>query len=246
MKNLQILAVEDENVYQANIRNLARTLDFNLTDIASTSHTAIESFKNQKPDLVLIDLHLESRKDGLLLADELQKLNQDIPIIFTTNRSDTEGYDYVKQELHATCLFKPLERDLLKTCIENSFRNLRSQLVENNFDTGFVAPKQHNFFVRIGNKLKRVESRKIEFIEVEEKYCSIFTENREIHVKIALKDFLEKLPDNQFIRIHRNYVVNTDFIQSIQINENMVVLHSKELPFSRTYKDDLMSALNLL
>ena len=245
MKDLSILAVEDESIYQANIKNLARSLDFQLTDIVSEVPEAIESFKMRTPDLVLLDLHLQHQQDGLNLAKEIKAI-KDVPIIFTTSKNDSEGYNLIKAEGSGLCLYKPLEKDLLRLSIEQSVRNLRKQFTNNELNTSWPVTKPHSFFVRIGNKLKRVETHKIELIEVEEKYCSILMEDREIHVKIALKDFLAKLPENNFIRVHRNFVVNTDYIQSIQLNESTVVLKSREVPFSRTYKDELIDRLNLI
>jgi DNA-binding LytR/AlgR family response regulator len=246
MQNLQVLAVEDERIHQANIKSLARSLDFQLTDIVSEVPQAIESFKVRKPDLVLMDLHLNAQHDGLELAKEFRNIYSDIPIIFTTSKQDEAGFSAVKDAGVGLCLSKPLEEDVLRMSIENSVRSLREQFKKNELETSWPVTKPHSFFVRIGNRLKRIETRKIEYIEVEEKYCAIALEGRQIHVKIALKDFLKKLPVDNFIRVHRNFVVNADFIQSIQLNENIVVLDSKEVPVSRTYKEDLIDRLNLL
>ena len=246
MHNLQVLAVEDERIHQANIKSLARSLDFQLTDIVSEVPQAIESFKMSKPDLVLMDLHLNAQQDGLQLAEEFRDIYSDIPIIFTTSKQDEAGFSAVKNAGAGLCLSKPLEEDVLRMSIENSVRNLREQFKKNELETSWPVTKPHSFFVRIGNRLKRIETRKIEHIEVEEKYCAIAIDGRQIHVKIALKDFLKKLPEDNFIRVHRNFVVNSDFIQSIQLNENIVALDSKEVPVSRTYKDDLIDRLNLL
>lgn len=244
MHNLQILAVEDESVHQANIKTLSRSLNFGLTDIVSEVPQAFESFKARTPDLVLMDLHLSSKQDGLELAREMKGF-KNVPIIFTTSKTDTEGYEAVKAAGEGLCLYKPLEEDLLRISIEQSIRNLRQQFI-NNQNPVWPVSKPQSFFVRIGNKLKRIETNKIEYIEVEEKYCTIAIENRQIHVKIALKDFLAKLPEQQFIRVHRNFVVNTECIQSIQLAEGEVVLNSRNVPFSRSYKEDLMQRLNLL
>jgi len=246
MQNLQVLAVEDERIHQANIKSLARSLDFQLTDIVSEVPQALESFKDRKPDLVLMDLHLQAKQDGLELAKHFKDIYSDIPIIFTTSKQDEDGFDAVKEAGVGLCLSKPLEEDVLRSSIENSIRQIRQQFKQNELETSWPATKPHSFFVRIGNRLKRIETRKIEYIEVEEKYCAIALEGRHIHVKIALKDFLKKLPEDNFIRVHRNFVVNVDFIQTIQMNDNLVILESKEVPVSRTYKDELIACLNLL
>ncbi|MDR9487249.1 LytTR family DNA-binding domain-containing protein [Salibacter sp.] len=106
---------------------------------------------------------------------------------------------------------------------------------------------EHQFiFVKIGNKLKRIETNKIEFIEVEEKYCSIFTETSQIHVKIALKDFIKKLPESTFIRVHRNYIINTEYVNKIKLYDNIISVNDRNIPFSRTYKKNLIDTLNVI
>ena len=122
MQNLRILAVEDESVHQANIKSLSRSLNFRLTDIVSEVPQAFESFKERTPDLVLMDLNLQSKHDGLELAKELKKV-KDVPVIFTTSKVDQEGYDAVKNAGEGFCLQKPLEGNLLRMTIEQSIRS---------------------------------------------------------------------------------------------------------------------------
>lgn len=244
MKKLNVLAVENDSVQQDNLRKLSESLDINLTDIVGDASVAIEKFRTATPDLVLMDAKPTGSVDGFHLAETLKKI-QDVPVVYLTNPDDPGNADF-SGLIEGNCVYKPLDEQQLRRSIELAVKSFRNKFKQNQVDYNWSTKKNESFFVRIGNKLKRVETHRIEYIEVEEKYCSIIIDNRQINVKITLKEFLAKLPPEQFVRVHRNFVVNTEYIQTVQLNENLLVLPSREVPFSRTYRDKLIDQLNLI
>lgn len=248
MSRLNILAVEDELIHQLNIKALAEAIGVNIAHMASTPEEAITSFRELKPDIVLMDIRLNASKNGIELAEELN-LIESVPIIFLTSSQEEELFDEAKLLMPYAYLTKPLTKELFKHSVELAMQHFGDNKrvdTNTNLPTVVREKKPSSFFIKIGNKLKRVDVADIQFIEVEEKYCSIYTENKQIHVKIALKDFLQKLPTEKFIRIHRSFIVNSDYISTVKLNDNMVVLGDKEIPFSRTYKEQLINNINLI
>ena len=251
MSRLNILAVEDELIHQLNIRALAEAIGVNISAMASNAEEAISSFREFRPDIVLMDIRLNGTKTGIELAEELNII-EPVPIIFLTSSQEEELFDEAKSLMPYAYLTKPLTKEMLKHSIELAVQHFSGTGKPSN--TASTPPtvqhveeeKPKSFFIKIGNKLKRVDVSEIQFIEVEEKYCSIYTENKQIHVKIALKDFLRKLPAGKFIRVHRSFIVNSDYISTVKLNENLVVLGEKEVPFSRTYKEQLLNNINLI
>jgi hypothetical protein len=107
-------------------------------------------------------------------------------------------------------------------------------------------PRLQHFYTKVGNKLRRVEVKDIRYIEVEGKYSAIHVAERKYNVKASLKDLLHKLPEQLFVRVSRNYVVNVDRIEHIDTFQYTVRIGELEIPISRTYKENLMQFIQLL
>src|SRR6266498_251689 len=104
MKKTKVLYVEDE-VFLAKI--VSETLQSRGYDVVleSDGGKAIDQFTKEKPDVCVLDIMLPN-KDGFAIADEIRELNEDIPIIFLTAKTQTEdvvkgftlgGNDYVRK-----------------------------------------------------------------------------------------------------------------------------------------------------
>jgi DNA-binding LytR/AlgR family response regulator len=106
-------------------------------------------------------------------------------------------------------------------------------------------PLDH-FYTKVGNKLRRVEAKDIRYIEVEGKYSAVATADRRYNVKASLKELLDKLPVGEFVRVSRNHVVNLARVEHIDLLQYAVRVGDRELPVSRTYKENLMRYVRLL
>lgn len=106
--------------------------------------------------------------------------------------------------------------------------------------------KDVHFYTKVGNKLKRIDLNKIRYIQVEGKYSAIQLESRQYHVKASLKDLLVVLDSPDFVRVSRNFVVNLEHINHIDIYQSTVQIAGQDIPVSRTYKENLMKNVRLL
>ncbi|MDR9399342.1 LytTR family DNA-binding domain-containing protein [Salibacter sp.] len=249
MRKYNVLAVNSGVNENQDLESYFEGDEINLTSVESSGQEALRAFEESVPDVVLIDTKENGGSSGYDVANELSQ-HSDVPILFLRDPKElNNGSEKNKTGFHKNYVQYPLTKKKLKDSIEKAVLDFRKKMKNGNAIN--EAPlhrnvENHSFFVKIGNKLKRVETNKIEFIEVEEKYCSIFTENRQIHVKIALKDFIKKLPESTFIRVHRNYVINTEYVNTVQLSENIVIVNDRNIPFSRTYKENLINTLNLI
>ena len=104
----------------------------------------------------------------------------------------------------------------------------------------------HQFYTKVGNKLRRIELDEIRYIQVEGKYSAIQLETRQYHVKASLKDLLVILASDEFVRVSRNFVVNLKHIDHIDVYQSTVHVAGEDVPVSRTYKENLMKNVRLL
>lgn len=103
-----------------------------------------------------------------------------------------------------------------------------------------------HIYTKVGNKLRKVPLDDILYIEVEGKYSALQVKDRKYNVKASLKDLLQKLPTDRFVRVSRNFVVNLNRIQHIDTFQYTVKVGDMEIPISRTYKEELMRHINLI
>jgi DNA-binding LytR/AlgR family response regulator len=80
------------------------------------------------------------------------------------------------------------------------------------------------------------------YIESVKDYVQLVLADQKIMFLDSLRHWEEKLPSNQFLRIHKSFIVNVEKI--IKVYGNTVVLHATELPIGRTYRDDFMRRIN--
>ena len=114
-KNGHVLIVEDESVNAAVIEHQLRKLGYSVAGIATSGEEAIEFAQKAKPDVVLMDIQLEGRMDGVEAAIAIRK-EMGIPVVYLTGNSDeqtlerartTEAFGYLhkpfqEREVHST------------------------------------------------------------------------------------------------------------------------------------------------
>ncbi|MFT7436486.1 MAG: DNA-binding LytR/AlgR family response regulator, partial [Psychromonas sp.] len=120
---LKILLVEDELIIAADMEDMLSEMGYEVLDTAMDFEEAIKILQNETPDLILLDVNLGGKKDGIDLAEEINKTFQ-IPFIFTTSYSDGPTIERAKKVNPINYLVKPFKREQLFTTIEMAMLNL--------------------------------------------------------------------------------------------------------------------------
>ena len=95
-----------------------------------------------------------------------------------------------------------------------------------------------SLFIKKKKALKKVYMEDIVYIEVEDRYCNIITDTEKFVILISLTKIMELLDPLQFIRTHRNFIVNSSKITEIVLSDNLIVLKgSHHVTLSEKYKD---------
>ncbi len=101
-----------------------------------------------------------------------------------------------------------------------------------------------NVFVKADSLLHNVPVNSILFIEAFGDYVKIHTESKVLMVLSTLKSFEGKIPSDQFLRVHRSYIVNIKRIDNI--DPANLQIGTKIIPISPSYREELLSKINLL
>jgi len=117
MDKARILVVEDEAIVAMDIADTLRNLGHEVTDTVPSRERAIESTKEDRPDLILMDIGLKGEMDGIQTA-ELIRSQFSIPVIFLTAYADEKTVERAKIAAPCGYLTKPFEEKDLRIAVE--------------------------------------------------------------------------------------------------------------------------------
>jgi DNA-binding LytR/AlgR family response regulator len=231
-KVVSCIIVDDEVIARDIIASHLLKID-NIKVVAQCKN-AIEAFNfisNNKVDLVFLDINMPE-VSGIAFA---KSINKDIKIIFTTAYRDyaVEGFDLQAVDY----LLKPIAFERLLKAVNRYF-----EVYTNSNETEIKVEENNSFiFVRSNRRMLKVDFVAILYIESYSDYIKIHLTNETIVTRETISAIEAKLPKQQFLRIHRSYIVGLSKIQSFT-NEDITV-NRKALAISRSYKKEVLKRL---
>lgn len=202
---LKAVIVDDEELARIGLRLLLEKFQsITVTGEASDIRSAAELIDELKPDIVFLDIEFPGESG----FDLLDKIEETINIVFTTafdefalRAFEVNACDY---------LLKPVNIKRLEQTIERIIKKSDRTAPEVTFkydDKIFLPINYRHYFIKI-NSIVRICSAG--------KYSEILTlNNTKGLVKKSLNEWEKCLPGNEFVRIHRSTIINTDLIEKI-------------------------------
>jgi|WetSurMetagenome_2_1015567.scaffolds.fasta_scaffold00450_19 PAS domain S-box-containing protein len=117
MNDYRIFIVEDEAIVAADLAETLVSLGYRVAGTARSGESAVEKITGLHPDLVLMDIHLDGKMDGVDAAGEIHRTS-DIPIVFLTAYADNELLERAKHTEPYGYLIKPYDDRELRSVIE--------------------------------------------------------------------------------------------------------------------------------
>ena len=99
-------------------------------------------------------------------------------------------------------------------------------------------------FVKNKKRLEKVQLSDVLYIEAVDVYAMMFTVHGKFLLSNSLKSVEEKFPASHFMRVHRSFIVNTHKIEAIE--ENDLMLAGRAIPIGKTFREPVMSRLQVL
>lgn len=246
----QILIVEDEYAIALHLSTQLEKLGHTVVDICQDFKDAFAAAVEFDPNLILMDINLNKEKDGIEIAQTIsEKLS--IPIIFCTALSDRETFRSAMKAKPMGFINKPYTIEELK----NNIQRVMYQVYNPDFPSPGMTSRVHSqtkedfIFIKVKNQLVKVSFSEIIYVESLDNYIKIFClENKTLVTLTYLGDFYAKLPKDQFLRVHRSYIVSIDKINTIETNTNNLTLsvgdYEKEISIGRSYKKEIQNRFN--
>lgn len=207
--------------------------DLELKQCFTNGLEAISYINDYKPRLIFSDIDMPVIKG----IDLYKKLQYNPICIFVTAYSEyalesyeSQAFDFmlkpVTEERFLRCMARVREYESLKT---------RAGL----YDTMF---EEKSISIKDGLSTYKIPLSEIMYIEALNDYTKVVTANRKYITLSKLKHFLDRLPQGEFLRVHRSYAVAKKAIQKIAGNE--IFIDKQVLPIGKTFKPTLKAELN--
>jgi len=243
MSALKIGIVEDELVIARTILNTLNELGYSHCGPAISYTEAIEMLERDKPDLLLLDIQLSGKKDGIDVAEKLNEAYR-IPFIFLTANSDGETIDRAKKVKPHAYIVKPFTKEELFAAIEIAFSNFSGSRNDSRPERLDMHPPKDHMFVRDGYVFRKIFFNDLLYLESDANYVTLHLKSqKKVMVRSTLNDFVEQLDAQKFVRIHRSYSVNISLVDDVFPTE--VSIDGIKVPIGKTYRDDLFKALGI-
>ncbi len=234
MKKISCLILEDEPLAAEVLEDYIGQVPFlELKAKCMDAIYAMEVLQNQAIDLIFLDIHLPKLK-GL---DFIKTLQHPPKVIVT---SAYQEYALQGYELNVVdYLLKPIEWSRFLMAVNKLEQGTE---VNSHSHPNVTGPeeKAHIFF-NVNKRKVKIFLHEILYIESLKEYIRITTHNKSILTKYQLNQIEELLTRNNFLRVHRSYIVARDKIETFSATD--VEVGGKLLPIGRNYKDEVMAVL---
>lgn len=222
------IIVDDEPLAIEVIKTHATSLG--LFKIVGECSNAIEAFQilsSEKVDLMFLDIQMP----GIKGTDFLKSLIDPPKVILTTAYRD---YAYEGYELNVVdYLLKPIPYERFIRAVDK-FLNSETRKPEDAANDKFI-------YLSISKKVHRILIKEIVYAESIKDYITIHTLTGDIVAKHTLSAFELILPEDEFIRIHRSYIVSVGKIKGF--NSQSIDIGNKELPIGPNYQKSVFEKL---
>lgn len=249
MSNVKILIVENEVIISEDISMKLRKQGYEITSQVTNAPDALQSVRDQRPDLIIMDIDLDGKTDGIDTAVEINK-EFNIPVIFLTDLDNQQTLQRAAKANPANYLVKPFNERQIHASIHQALHNASESKTA--VPGQKEAPIEDHYvlhdclFLRVdSNRFTKVLLKNILYLQAGGSYAHLFTAGGEKHTYTdSMNKIFDKMQLPSFLRVSRSHVVNLD--QITDIKGQTLMIGDIEIPVGKSYKDDVMKRLPML
>ncbi len=218
MKNdFKILIVDDEVLIAEFLKDELISLGYQNIKLAHHKTQAYKVIEEFEPQVILLDIRMKSEREGIEIAEQINQSFK-IPFIFITAHSDKEIIKLALNTKPAGYITKPFKQMDVYAAVRLAEANSEKEterylLFKDSYDTIKLLVDD------------------ILYVQSDDNYIHIFTENKKYTLRNTLEWFKENTPEELFHRTHRSYIVNITKIT--KSNSKSVFIYDLEIPVSR-------------
>jgi DNA-binding LytR/AlgR family response regulator len=230
--NLNCVIIDDEPLARKGLREYIYDIEF-LQLVGEFDHPlkAMDVLSTEEVHLIFLDIHMPK----LTGIEFLKSLAHPPLIVFTTAYPQyaVDGFELNVLDY----LVKPISFDrFLKAAMK-----AKEAASKGNTISTAASRKEDYFFIKADNKLIKLFYQDIQFVEALQNYVTIHTTNKKYITYLTFKSIEESLPNEEFIKVHKSYLVAANKIESIE--GNIIRIGQHEIPISRNNKEEVLEKL---
>jgi two-component system LytT family response regulator len=233
---IRVAIVDDEALARSVLREyLVRVPDVQIVAECANGFEAVKVVAEMHPDLLLLDVQMP-KLDGFEVLD---LVGREVAVIFVTAY---DQYALKAFEVHAVdYLLKPFSAERLAEALDRARTRLskgeRMLIAELSKSARAVNAFAARVLVRDGSRVHVLPVAKIAYVQAQDDYAAFFCEGKEYLKEQTLGDAETSLDPAKFVRIHRSYLLNLDWLARVELDERenrvAILTDGHRLPVSR-------------
>lgn len=233
---MNCIVIDDDKLSRRVIEEfINKTETLTLKGSFSTAVEAINILKQQENiDLIFLDIEMPEMT-GIDFLGAIKDAPQ-IIIISSKGKYALDAFEYDVTDY----LLKPVAYARFYKAVDKAMSRTQK--------TNFSQAGKDEIFIKKNSSLVKLKYNDIIWVEALENYVVFNTFNDKFTIHFTMKAVEQKLPAAKFARVHRSFIVNTSCIS--EIDDNAIIVKtsegSKSIPIGKSYRDKLMSDLNLI
>lgn len=252
---IRTLIVDDEPLGQRRVAQLLETEpDIEIVGLCANGLEAVTTIKQERPDLLFLDIQMPVM-NGFDVLRAVQ--GGPMPIVIFVTAYDQ--YALQAFEVHAfDYLLKPFDRERFYVTLARARTHLQRESLEHlhqrlhafleTHERSATPTYEKRLSVKAGGQVHFIPVDSIDWIEAAGNYITLHVGAKNHLLRSTMQEIIGRLDPQQFLRIHRSLIVQTDRIRSIrptQTGEYILTLDSGErLQSGRTYKAHIQALLD--
>ncbi len=235
----KVVIVDDEPLSRSFLEKYCQKVSgLEVVSMFEDAATALAYLNKNEIDILFLDVEMPELS-GFELLDQLLYLPK---VILTTSKTDYAFnafqygvVDYLKKPIPFSRFSEAITK-ILESLNKNTEPHIATKTVE--------AAVAEEIFIKSEGKLTRLNFHEILYIESLGDYVKYFTSTKNYLTLSTLKSVEQKMCSNNFMKVHRSYIVNLQKIKDIQ--DNSLLIEGKVIPISKTFKSEVMNRINVV
>jgi DNA-binding LytR/AlgR family response regulator len=236
MSKFTCLIVDDEMPARELLKEyVAKIPNLELVGLCSNAIEAKLLLAETTVDILFLDIQMPDLT-GIELLKTLPNVRPSIILTTAYEKHAVDGY----QLGISYYLLKPITFERFFQAVDKAISE-KMPAHEAHLHTENTVLNEH-IFLKTGSKIVRVSFQDLLYVEGFREYIKIHTATQRHIVYQSLSKILEALPADNFVRVHRSYIVNVSKIESI--DGHLIKIGSEEIPISKSQRDAFMALIN--
>lgn len=241
----KVLIVDDEQIARLRLKNLlAEFQNFEIIGEAADGISAINTIEKLRPDIVFLDIEMPEL-NGIEVANSLDSNGPLIVFVtaydeYAVQAFETNAIDY---------LLKPINKKRFSKTIERIQSHQNHSLKEDFKQKLHTTQILNRFVIKVGSKLRVINSSEISMISAQDHYACFTVGEKEYLSEDSLDNILQKLNQDDFMRIHRSTIINVNFLKELKREGDrkyVVILNDSKSSQASISRDRLPSVKKFL